>query len=290
MRKQFVKTVKELVDLDDRIVVLLGDIGVAGFLEYIQKYPNRIYNIGILEQSTVGLAAGMSKMELIPIMHTIAPFMVERAFEQLKLDFGYQKLGGNFVSIGASYDYASLGCTHHCPGDVQLLKTIPNMDIVLPGTAKEFDKLFRQTYDNKKPTYFRLTDYSNEESFDVEFEKATVIKDGKKGVFILVGPMLNIVYPLIKDLDVTILYYTTLAPFDYKTLQQHLYNDLIFLCEPYYEGVLLYDIIKNISLKLQIIPIGVPHEFVDYYGKKQEIDNIYFYIDYIKNIINQYIK
>ena len=142
MRKQLVKTVSDILEKDPRVVLLLGDIGVYGFREAFEKYPKRVYNIGILEQASVGLAAGLALEGMIPIFHTIAPFMVERALEQLKVDFGYQGLGGNFISVGGSYDYASLGATHHCPGDVQILKTIPGAQIFVPGHPIEFDAHF----------------------------------------------------------------------------------------------------------------------------------------------------
>jgi len=133
MRRQLVKTITDILERDSRVVLLLGDIGVFGFREAFKKFPTRVYNIGILEQASVGLAAGLATEGMIPIFHTIAPFIAERALEQLKVDFGYQGLGGSFISVGASYDYASLGCTHHCPGDVQVLKTIPGMRIMVPG-------------------------------------------------------------------------------------------------------------------------------------------------------------
>ena len=102
------------------MAVNLTLIAVLSF-QFYKKYPKRIYNIGILEQSMISMAAGLSNEGLKPIVHTIAPFIVSRAYEQLKIDFGYNKLNGNFVSIGASYDYASLGCTHHCPEDINLM-------------------------------------------------------------------------------------------------------------------------------------------------------------------------
>ena len=128
MRKQFVKTVEDILDKDKKLIVLLGDIGVFGFRNSFEKYPERVYNIGILEQSTIGMAAGLAMHNFIPVIHTIAPFIVERSFEQIKNDFGYQQLGGNFVSVGNSYDYAALGCTHHCPADVGILKNIPEKE------------------------------------------------------------------------------------------------------------------------------------------------------------------
>ena len=146
MRKQFITTVTETMSKDENLCLLLGDIGVFGFKKCFENYPDRTYNIGILEQTTIGLAAGMSKANLIPIVHTIAPFIVERALEQLKDDFGYQNLNGNFISVGNSYDYAGLGCTHHCPSDVAILSAVPNMQIISPGNSQEFDSLFKQTY------------------------------------------------------------------------------------------------------------------------------------------------
>ena len=101
MRRQFTKTISQIFKEDKKTTMLLGDIGVFSFRDLFKKYPKRIYNIGILEQSMISLAAGLSNEGLKPIVHTIAPFIVSRALEQLKIDFGYNKLNGNFVSIGA---------------------------------------------------------------------------------------------------------------------------------------------------------------------------------------------
>ena len=215
----------------------------------------------------------MSKTGLIPIVHTIAPFLVERAYEQLKIDFGYQELNGNFISVGSSYDYASLGSTHHCPGDIPILKNIPNMQIIVPGNSEEFDNLFNRSYDNGKPTYYRLSEYENKHKVDVEVNKATLIKSGKDATIICVGNMLDRVIESCSDLDVTILYYTTISPFDYELLYNN-YNENIIICEPYYEGCLNYEINKTFSDKIhRILNIGVPHRFLTNYGKKEEHDN-----------------
>ena len=115
MRKQLVRTVEAVLSEDDRVVLLLGDIGVFGFRNAFERFPHRVYNVGILEQATISMAAGLALEGFIPIFHSIAPFAVERALEQLKIDFGYQRLPGVIISVGASYDYAALGCTHHCP-------------------------------------------------------------------------------------------------------------------------------------------------------------------------------
>lgn len=273
MRKQFVKTVEDLLSKDKKLVVLLCDIGVFGFRNSLAKYPDRIHNIGILEQSTIGVAAGLAMHDFIPLVHTITPFLVERSLEQIKDDFGYQRLGGNFVSVGNSYDYAALGCTHHCPGDVGILKNVPEIEIVLPGTAGEFDLLFREAYANGHPTYFRLSERNNGQSMKVRFGKALVVKKGKQATVIAVGPMLEKVSEACKDLDVTILYYTTLTPFDENTLKKNLNESKVIVCEPYYSGALDYDILESLEGKaVQIFHIGMPRDFIRKYGKVQDID------------------
>lgn len=272
MRKQFVKSIENLLEKDEKTILLLGDIGVFGFRESFKKYPNRVYNIGILEQSTVSLASGMSIAGLKPIVHTIAPFLVERSLEQLKIDFGYQNLNGNFFSIGSSYDYAALGPTHHCPGDVAQLLTIPNMEIIIPGTSNELDSLISETYDNGKPTYFRLSEYENSLTQKVIFGKGNLIKEGKKATIVCVGNMLENTIQATKNLDVTILYYTTINPFDSDLLLNY-YNDNIIIIEPYYEGALNYKITKSLkNKKYKLFNIGVPHDFLVNYGTKKEHD------------------
>jgi transketolase len=276
MRQQFPNTVHELMKVDDRIVLLFGDVGTYGFRFSATEFPDRVYNVGILEQSMISIAAGVAMQGLIPVVHTIAAFLVERAFEQIKDDFGYQKLGGNFVSIGGSYDLASWGCTHEAPSDVGLVKNIPEAEIVVPGTPAEFDALFKEAYDNGHPTYFRLSAKSNAQGYDVKFGKANVVKRGSQGTVLAVGPMLDRVLQATEDLDVTVLYYTTLAPFDHETLRANIRSDSLIVCEPYYSGACAEDIAASLRKRPTAITyIGVPREFPHHYGSGDDIDAVF---------------
>ena len=102
MRSQFNKTIKRLFLKNKKIFLILGDIGVYSFRDLLKN--KRAINIGILEQASISFASGLSKIGFVPIFHTIATFMVGRAFEQLKLDFGYNKLNGNFVRETGSFE------------------------------------------------------------------------------------------------------------------------------------------------------------------------------------------
>jgi len=273
MRKSFVSTVEDLLATDENLVLLLGDIGVFGFRNAFKAHPERVYNVGICEQAMTSLGAGLAKEGFIPVIHSIAPFVVERCYEQLKIGFVYQKLQGNVVSVGASYDYAALGYTHHCPGDVGALKVLPGCEIVVPGTAAEYDTLFRDAYDDGNLTYFRLTEQSNRKSREVRFGKAEVIRQGSLATVIAVGPMLDKVIGAAEGMDVTILYYTTLAPFDGDTLREQLSGGKIMVVEPYYAGALLPDIHRTLThTPLVIESVGVPHQVITKYGDCAEHD------------------
>lgn len=111
MRSRAAETVCELFRDDPRVAVVLAEISVERFTPAFRHDPARAVNIGIMEQSMVGVAAGFAMEGFRPVIHTIAPFVAERALEQLKLDFGNQELGGLVITVGGSYDYASEGTT-----------------------------------------------------------------------------------------------------------------------------------------------------------------------------------
>lgn len=273
MRQQMVKTLEDLMAYDERLVVVLADISYDLFNKHSSQFSERILNLGILEQTMISAAAGLAMEGFIPAVHSFAPFVVERPFEQLKDDFCYQQLGGNFISNGASYDYSVEGMTHHGSGDVQILRSLPGMHIIVPGTPREFDSLFRESYANGSPTYYRLAVKSNPVEYPVRFGELAVVKQGKLATVIAVGPMLASVLPAIEDMDVTLLYCTTVAPFDGQTLHATSQSRNIVTVEPYYEGVLVPDICAAMKQKpIQVETIGVPHKVLSRYGKPEEHD------------------
>jgi len=285
-----IKTVSDFIESDINTALFLVDIGVYGFRKVLDNYPERAMNIGIFEDGMISVAAGLSLKNIIPTIYGISPFIVNRAFEQLKLDFGYQKLPGNFITTGASYDFSTLGYSHYCPEDLGLIKMIPGFEFISPGNSTEFDILFNSTCKNENPTYFRLSDYSNTTICNTEFGKATVIKQGSKAVVIAVSTMLDKVIQACEEYDVTILYYNTLIPFDYKTLKNQNINNVL-LCEPHYYGLLTQEVVDALqgeSIRLDYV--GLPREIYRNYGTKLEKDEFYkLTIDNIQSKLNNII-
>ncbi len=221
MRDRFAPVVSRLLDEDPRVAVVLAEIGKDAFAETMREHPDRVINVGIREQLLVGAGAGLALAGMRPVVHTFAAFLVERPFEQLKLDFGHQGLGGVLVSAGASFDWPAGGFTHMSPGDVALLDTLADWTVHVPGHPDEAETLLRHAVaagDDK--VYVRLSVQSNSRALPVDGERFLTVREGRAGVVIAVGPLLDQVLAATEGLDVTVLYATTVRPFDGRALRR----------------------------------------------------------------------
>src|SRR5262245_1079292 len=214
MRQAFGATVSDLVERDARVAVVLAEISTSYFERAIAAYPDRVVDIGIMEQTMVGVAAGFAMEGFHPIAHSLSPFMAERPYEQLKLDFGYQGLGGTFVGFGGSYDYASSGGTHHAPADAGVMLGIPEMEVLIPGHGDEMDAMLRSGYANGRSTYIRGSVATNASAHPLEPGRIEVIRRGVDATVLAFGPILDRTVAACEGLDVTVAYATSLRPFD----------------------------------------------------------------------------
>ncbi len=142
---------------DKRLHLLVCDMGF-GVVDRINKqFPGRVINCGIMEQGTVGIAAGMSMSGLVPIVYSIVNFLVYRALEQMRNDVVLQKLNVKFISTGADDYFKFLGPSHCCAqDDIKLMKLI-KMKVYDPYTDKKgFHKLVKEWIADDKAGYLRI--------------------------------------------------------------------------------------------------------------------------------------
>ncbi|GAA1900746.1 transketolase [Streptomyces durmitorensis] len=246
MRDRFGPVLSRLLDEDPRVAVVLAEIGADAFTEAQRKHPDRVINVGIREQLLVGTGAGLALAGLRPVVHTFASFLVERPFEQVKLDFGHQGVGGVLVSAAASFDWPAGGFTHMSPGDVALLDTLDGWTVHVPGHPDEAETLLRHAVaagDDK--VYVRLSVQSNARGLPVDGARFRTVREGRGGVVIAVGPMLDNVLAATEGLDLTVLYATTVRPFDEEALRRATGSDTaadtgavadVVVVEPYLAG------------------------------------------------------
>ena len=274
MRQQAARTATELLREDPRTAVVLAEISTDLFRDAMAHDPTRVVNVGIMEQTMVGVAAGMAMEGFRPIVHTITPFLVDRPFEQVKLDFGYQGLAGTFVSTGGANDYTSEGFTHHSPGDVQAMLTIPGMRIVVPGSGPEVAVLLRAVHASTGVTYLRTSIRSNDSAREVAFGRHEIVRRGGGATIVAVGPMLDRTLEAVQDMDVTVVSVTTVQPFDGSTLRAVTgETPLVVAVEPFFEGTmapLLAEALADRPARFR--SVGIPRAILRAYGEPADHD------------------
>ena len=276
MRAEFAKLCLETVQTDPKSIIMVGDISHFLLRETEKEAPDRFYNIGICEQSMVSMASGMAIEGMRPIIHTIAPFLVERSYEQMKNDLGYQHTDVTVVTVGGTYDYSDLGCTHHCYGDIALMRLIPNMEVYESGTPKEFRDLFTQTWGNGNPKYFRLSAHSHSQDINVNAGEVNVIRGSTDGRWVFVtGHLLD---DVLDDPFCGVIYVSTLHDISKGSVEilSGLFNKSfsnqtkLYSVENHFKIGGLGDLVSD-TFNLPVRRIGLDRKFLTNYGLYDEL-------------------
>src|ERR1700694_3484969 len=218
-----------------------------------------------------GVAGGVELAGRRPIAHSYAPFIIERPFEMLKLDLGHQDAGAILVSVGASYDSAASGRTHQSPEDVALVASLPGWRVFVPGHPDEADRLLRAAAADTDRVYLRLAEQSNALARPIEPGRFHVERRGRDATVIVVGPLLDPVLEATADLDVTMLYATTVRPVDRGALRSATSTRDVILVEPYLAGTSSSEVAEAlVDRPHRLLALGVPNVEHRKYGTWRE--------------------
>jgi len=268
MRTAFIQTASLLLEEDPLAAVVLAEISADAFAKAAARHPDRVLNVGIREQLMVSVGGGLALAGLKPIMHSYAPFLVERAFEQVKLDLGHQGTHAVLASIGASYDAARGGRTHQAPEDVALMDTLPGFSVLVPGHPGEVAGLLRGAVDalGEGSSYLRLSTETNREARPLR-PALQVVRSGHEAVVVAVGPMLDPVLDGLAEEDVTVAYATTVRPFDGAGLRSLAASGTVVLVEPYLAGTSAGVVSAALAARPhRLLSLGVGRDEVRRYG------------------------
>lgn len=274
MRERFASTASRLLDEDPRLAVVLAVIGHDGFQEAERRHPHRVIDVGIREQLLVSTGGGLALTGMRPLVHTFASFLVERPFEQVKLDFGHQGVGGVLVSAGGSYDWPAGGFTHMSPGDVALLDTLDGWTVHVPGHPDEAEALLRHAAKGDDRVYVRLSLQTNARALPVTGSGFLTVREGNHGVVVAVGPMLDNVLAATEGLDTTVLYAPTVRPFDGAALRRALGGGgaaEAVIVEPYLAGTSTAAVGEALAaVPHRVLGLGVGRRELRKYGEMDE--------------------
>ena len=156
MRTSFINQLLEEAKKNDKIFLVIGDLGYHVVEPFMETFPERFLNAGIAEQNMAGVATGLAMTGYNVYIYSIGNFPTLRCLEQIRNDIAYHKANVKIVSVGAGYAYGSLGATHQPTEEMGALRVIPNMTVATPGDPVEARAIakFSAAYDG--PMYIRL--------------------------------------------------------------------------------------------------------------------------------------
>jgi transketolase len=162
MRESFIKKITELAEKDPKVVLIVGDVGFNFIEAFRDRFPNQFLNVGVLEQTMMGIAAGMARMGMKPYVYTMRNFVVFRPYEQVRNDIAFGNANVKLFGVSGSEAYKFLGYSHNVikgqngedDEDVAMIKRLPNIVVHQPTTEDECSALIEGEYQRIGPAYF----------------------------------------------------------------------------------------------------------------------------------------
>jgi transketolase len=156
MRNAFIEELVQAASINDKIALVVGDLGYGVVEPFAKQFPKRFFNAGVAEQNMMGLSAGLASEGFHVFVYSIANFPTLRCAEQIRNDVDYHQLAVTIVAVGGGLAYGNLGYSHHAVQDYALMRTMPNMLIAAPGDPMEVRACMRYLLKNPQPSYLRL--------------------------------------------------------------------------------------------------------------------------------------
>jgi transketolase len=227
MRTAFIETLFELAQQDERIMLVVGDLGFGVVTRFMQELPQQFVNVGVAEQNMTGLAAGLALSGKIVFTYSIANFPVLRCLEQIRNDICYHNANVRIAPVGGGMAYGALGISHHATEDLAIMRALPNIVVLAPGDPVETRLAVKALVAHQGPAYLRLgragepTIHTTEPCF--QMGKALTVRQGSDMTFISTGGQL---YDTIKaaeiladqGINVRVLSMHTLKPLDVEAV------------------------------------------------------------------------
>lgn len=193
MRDTFIEELSKRAVVDPSIFLITGDLGFGVLEDFARTFPDQFLNAGVAEQNMTAIAAGMAIEGRKVFTYSIGNFPTLRCLEQIRNDVCYHDLDVTIVSIGGGFSYGQLGMSHHATEDISIMRSLPNIEVLVPASLKEVKGSVNHIMQNQGPTYLRL-DKSNvnyESKDEYIFGKAAVAREGDQVTLIASGGVLE---------------------------------------------------------------------------------------------------
>jgi transketolase len=223
MRNAFAAALERAVRADERICLVLADLGWGVFDEIERAAPDRVINAGIAEQAMVGVAAGLAQAGKKAVAYTIAPFITSRAHDQVRVDVAAGAADVTLVGVGGGVAYGYLGLTHHAIDDLAAMRALPNMTVLAPCDPRDAEAATEAALALDGPVYLRLGKNGEPALLPADsafaIGRATTVRDGADITIASTGPILAEALGAAEllahqGIDAGVLHFGTVKPLD----------------------------------------------------------------------------
>lgn len=194
MRNAFIEELTVLAAADPSVFLITGDLGFGVLMDFERDFPKQFLNAGVAEQNMTTLAAGLAMEGRNAFTYSIGNFPTLRCLEQIRNDICYHDLPVTFVSVGGGFSYGALGMSHHATEDIAIMRALPNVVVLTPGSRWETRQLMPHVVAHKGPIYLRLERSGDEVpqgDGPFEFGKGRVLREGKDLTLVSAGGILT---------------------------------------------------------------------------------------------------
>ncbi len=176
MRGTFIRTLTELAETDDRLMLLTGDLGYLAIEPFAERFPDRFLNVGVAEQNMLGIATGLAEAGFIPFVYSIATFAALRPYEFIRNGPILHQLPVRIVGVGGGFEYGLNGLTHFALEDIGIMRVQPDLNVFCPADFQQTRTLLQKTWDLPGPSYYRIgkNDQRLVPGLDGRFEPAEI--------------------------------------------------------------------------------------------------------------------
>ena len=289
MRDTFFKTIGEIANHNDDIFILTGDLGFKLFDDFKTRYPERFYDVGVAESNMAGIAAGLALSGKNVYCYSIIPFLIMRAYEHIRVDIAYQNLNVKLVGVGGGFTYGLEGFTHYGLEDLALMRSLPNMTVIVPADKIEARCVAELSYKHQGPVYIRLgrtgeaVIHETSPAFDIG--KAICLRYGSEVALFAIGNMVHtgiIVADLLsrEGLKATLINMHTIKPLDTEIIFQVASNHkYIFTLEEHNVhgglGSCVAEVLSEVNFNGNFKRFGIPSNLENYIGSADYLRNKY---------------
>lgn len=287
MRTAFINQLIDDAAANDKLFLLVGDLGYSVVEPFAERFPDRYLNVGIAEQNMAGIAAGLAMAGYCVYIYSIGNFPTLRCMEQIRYDICYHNLNVKIVAVGGGYAYGSLGASHHATEEIGMLRTIPNMVVCAPGDPNEAKAVTTFCSNHTGPCYIRLGKAGepivHQQSLSLRSGDILTISRGSSGVALFsTGAMLKYSLDFITQhaVDVSLYSFPFVSPIREELLiailEEH--KQIITIEEHQANGGFgsaILEQINNLQAKglfrefIQVKRIAIPNQFYSVAGSQE---------------------